>query len=65
MISLASPLPFFLSFLWRLLSGVNWEGLEKLEGHPIDIQPTIDLSSVFDEKSVAALAAASSAFENF
>lgn len=44
---------------------IKWEELEKTEGHPIDIQPTMDVSTLLDEQHIPALASSNNAFENF
>jgi serine/threonine protein phosphatase PrpC/serine/threonine protein kinase len=46
-------------------NGIKWEELERTEGHPIDIQPTLDVSSLLDDQQVQPLASSNNAFESF
>jgi hypothetical protein len=52
-------------FSSEFFNDIKWEELEKAEGHPIDIQPTLDVSSLLNDEHVQPLASSNNAFESF
>jgi hypothetical protein len=49
---------FFFAFL-----GISWDQLERHKGHPVDIQPAIEISVLLDDPAVKA--ASSNVFDHF
>lgn len=52
-------------FSSEFFNEIKWDELEKMEGHPIDIQPTLDISSLLSDDNVPPLASTNNAFESF
>jgi hypothetical protein len=41
-----------LIFLFSLFLGISWDQLERHKGHPVDIQPAIEISVLLDDPTV-------------